>query len=75
LVAQCTGWWYGEFEGEWIARQIEIYIDRDEGLVGGRDIEGLVDQPLDATRLADDSGENEITQEAFEMIWRKYYRG
>lgn len=68
-----TGWWYGEFDEEWISRQIEVYLDRDTALVGGRDVD-LLDQSLGDSGIAY-SGGHEISPEEFELIWRKYYRG
>lgn len=66
-----TGWWYGEFDGQWISRQIEIYLDRDEALVGGRDID-LLDQPLSVMDLVSSFNAKEIAGEEFESIWHKY---
>jgi hypothetical protein len=45
------GWWYAHFDGEWIARQMELHPDRPPILlIAGKD-DMQVDQFLDTQNI------------------------
>ena len=66
------GWWYAHFDGQWIARQIELHPDKDPLLLmaGKNDLE-MCELSLDETGLSRKRGA-EILEHEFEETWVKY---
>lgn len=66
------GWWYAHFDGQWIARQLELHPDRDPILLiaGQHDID-MCELSLQETRLTSKRGAEILPQE-FEEEWTKY---
>ncbi|RWS06113.1 unconventional myosin-VI-like protein [Dinothrombium tinctorium] len=65
------GWWWAHFDGEWIARQMEIHPGKAPILlVAGKDDMQMCELSLDETRLTTKRGA-EILEEEFEREWKK----
>ena len=63
------GWWYAHFDGEWIARQMEILPDQKPVLlVAGKDDMKMCELSLTETRLSSKRGA-EILENEFEKVW------
>ncbi|CAF4853833.1 unnamed protein product [Rotaria sp. Silwood2] len=66
------GWWYGHFDGKWIARQMEIHPNQKPVLlVAGVDDINMCNLSLDETGLASKKGA-EILESDFEQEWLKH---
>ena len=74
------GWWYAHFNGQWVARQLELHPDKVPILlVAGKDDMEMCELSLDETGLALKRGA-EILPQVFEGAWinhggRPYYSG
>lgn len=70
--SQQRGWWFAHFDGQWIARQLELHPDRKPLLLvaGQHDIE-MCELSLKETRLTSKRGAEILAQE-FEDEWRKH---
>eukprot|EP00794_Sanderia_malayensis_P000402 gene402-1036_t len=66
-----TGWWYAHFDGEWVARQLEIHPNGVLLLVAGRDDLDMCELSLTQTGLAKRPGA-EINRADFENEWTKH---
>lgn len=66
------GWWYAHFDGQWIARQLELHPDKEPLLLeaGKNDLE-MCELSLDETGLSRKRGA-EILEHEFEETWAKY---
>lgn len=65
------GWWYAHFDGQWIARQMELHPGRPALLlVAGEDDLDMCELSLDQTRLTMRQGA-EITLRDFEIEWQR----
>lgn len=66
------GWWFAHFDGQWIARQLELHPDREPILLiaGQHDID-MCELSLAETRLTSKRGA-EILAHEFELEWAKY---
>ncbi len=66
------GWWYAHFDGQWIARQLELHPDKAPLLLeaGKNDLE-MCELSLDETGLSRKRGA-EILEQEFEETWAKY---
>lgn len=66
------GWWFAHFDGQWIARQLELHPDKEPILLvaGQHDIE-MCELSLRETRLTSKRGAEILPQE-FEEEWAKY---
>lgn len=66
------GWWYAHFDGQWIARQLELHPDKQPLLLvaGKNDLE-MCELSLDETGLSRKRGA-EILEQEFEETWAKY---
>lgn len=66
------GWWFAHFDGQWIARQLELHPNREPILLvaGQHDID-MCELSLNETRLCSKRGA-EILAEEFEAEWQKY---
>ena len=66
------GWWYAHFDGQWIARQLELHPDKEPLLLvaGKNDLE-MCELSLDETGLSRKRGA-EILEHEFEETWGKY---
>ncbi|XP_015792688.1 unconventional myosin-VI-like [Tetranychus urticae] len=65
------GWWWAHFDGQWIARQMEIHPEKKPILlVAGKDDMQMCELSLDETRLTSKRGA-EILAEEFEKEWSK----
>ncbi len=63
------GWWYAHFDGDWIARQMEIHPDRKPVLlIAGKDDMQMCELALDETGLTRKRGA-EILDHEFEKEW------
>ncbi|MCP9260061.1 putative Unconventional myosin-VI [Dirofilaria immitis] len=63
------GMWYAHFDGQWIARQMELYSNKKPTLlIAGQDDMEMCELPLDATQLTRKKGA-EITAVEFETLW------
>lgn len=63
------GWWYAHFDGQWIARQLELLPDRPPVLlVAGKDDLEMCELSLDETGLTR-KRDAEITSDEFEKAW------
>lgn len=66
------GWWYAHFDGKWIARQMELYAERNPTLLlAGVDDMQMCELSLDETGLTRKRGA-EILEKEFEEEWAKY---
>lgn len=66
------GWWFAHFDGQWIARQLELHPNREPILLlaGQHDID-MCELSLDETRLTSKRGA-EILAHEFEAEWRRH---
>lgn len=71
-AATQRGWWFAHFDGQWIARQLELHPDREPILLiaGQHDIE-MCELSLRETRLTSKRGAEILPQE-FEEEWSKH---
>ena len=66
------GWWLAHFDGQWIARQMELHPDKPAILlVAGMDDLEMCELSLDETRLAQKPGA-QVLESDFETIWNKH---
>ena len=66
------GWWYAHFDGQWIARQLELHPDKQPLLmVAGKDDMEMCELSLEETGLTRKRGA-EILEKEFEEAWSKY---
>lgn len=65
-----VGWWYAHFDGEWIARQLEIHANGVLLLVSGKDDMDMCELSLTQTGLVRRSGA-EIDRKEFDSEWTK----
>jgi len=64
------GWWFAHFDGQWIARQMELHPDKEPVLlVAGKDDMEMCELSLDETGLARKRGA-EILSREFEDEWK-----
>jgi len=64
------GWWFAHFDGQWIARQMELHPEKPPVLlVAGKDDMEMCELSLDETGLARKRGA-EILPREFESEWR-----
>ncbi|XP_065567367.1 myosin heavy chain 95F-like isoform X2 [Artemia franciscana] len=72
LNSKPKGWWYAHFDGPWIARQIEIYLDKTPVLlVKGCDDMQMCELSLDETGLTGKQGA-EILEIEFQREWDNF---
>jgi len=65
------GWWFAHFDGQWIARQMELHPDKDPVLlVAGKDDMEMCELSLDETGLGRKRGA-EILPREFEEEWKR----
>merc|ERR1711872_1020085 len=65
------GWWFAHFDGQWIARQMELHDGkRPITLIAGEDDMHMCELSLDETGLARKRGA-EISEMDFEKEWKK----
>ena len=65
------GWWFAHFDGQWIARQMELHPDKPPVLlVAGKDDMEMCELSLDETGLARKRGA-EILPREFEDEWKQ----
>ncbi|XP_060061396.1 unconventional myosin-VI isoform X3 [Erinaceus europaeus] len=65
------GWWYAHFDGQWIARQMELHPDKPPILlVAGKDDMEMCELNLEGTGLTRKRGA-EILPRQFEEIWER----
>ena len=65
------GWWFAHFDGQWIARQMELHPDKAPVLlVAGKDDMEMCELSLDETGLARKRGA-EILPREFEDEWKR----
>ncbi|KAI1294601.1 Unconventional myosin-VI [Halotydeus destructor] len=65
------GWWFAHFQGQWIARQMELHPEKAPILlVAGKDDMQMCELSLEETRLTTKRGA-EILPEEFEREWTK----
>ena len=66
------GWWYAHFNGQWVARQLELHPDKVSLLLvaGKNDLE-MCELSLDETGLALKRGA-EILEHEFEEAWSQH---
>lgn len=68
-VDNVRGWWYAHFDGDWIARQMEIHPGREPILLlAGRDDMQMCELSLDETGLTRKRGA-EILEHEFDKEW------
>ena len=66
------GWWYAHFDGQWIARQMELHPDKPPVLlVAGKDDMEMCELSLDETGLSRKRGA-EILPREFEDEWKTH---
>jgi len=66
------GWWFAHFDGQWIARQLELHPGREPILlVAGEHDMDMCELSLSETRLTSKRGA-EILAEDFEAEWVRY---
>merc|ERR1719461_926686 len=71
-VDNVRGWWYAHFDGEWIARQMEIHPGREPILLlAGRDDMQMCELSLDETGLTRKRGA-EILEHEFDKEWASH---
>ncbi|XP_033635781.1 unconventional myosin-VI-like [Asterias rubens] len=64
--------WYAHFDGEWIARQMEIHADREPLLlIAGKDDLSMCEMSLEQTGLTRKPGA-EILEREFEEEWNRH---
>jgi len=69
------GWWFAHFDGQWIARQMELHPDKETVcLVAGRDDMEMCELSLEETGLSRKRGA-EILEREFEDEWKRHYHG
>ncbi|KAK8728141.1 hypothetical protein OTU49_009135 [Cherax quadricarinatus] len=69
---QQKGWWYAHFDGDWIARQMELHPDKPPILlVAGRDDMQMCELSLDETGLTRKRGA-EILEHEYEKEWNRH---
>lgn len=67
-----TGWWYAHFDGQWIARQMELHPEKAPVvLTAGRDDMEMCELSLEETGLTRKKGA-EILPREFEAEWSKH---
>ncbi|XP_066921977.1 unconventional myosin-VI-like [Clytia hemisphaerica] len=66
-----SGWWYAHFDGNYIARQLEIHPNGALLLLAGKNDEEICELSLTETRLESRSGA-EITVDEFNDVWTSY---
>eukprot|EP00051_Salpingoeca_urceolata_P006297 m.83521 g.83521 ORF g.83521 m.83521 type:complete len:1207 (+) comp14769_c0_seq1:504-4124(+) len=65
------GWWFAHFDGQWIARQMELHPDKPPVLlVAGKDDMEMCELSLDETGLSRKRGA-EILPREFEEEWKR----
>ncbi len=70
-AAKKKGWWFAHFDGQWIARQMELHPDKAPVLLtAGKDDMEMCELSLDETGLSRKRGA-EILQREFEEEWRR----
>ena len=70
--AKKRGWWYAHFDGQWIARQMELHPEKPPVLlVAGKDDMEMCELSLDETGLSRKRGA-EILPREFEEEWRAH---
>lgn len=70
--SQQKGWWYAHFDGDWIARQMELHPDKHPILLlAGRDDMQMCELSIEETGLTRKRGA-EILEHEFEKEWAKY---
>lgn len=68
---QKNGFWYAHFDGKWIARQIEIYKDKQVTLlVAGKDDINMCELSLEETGLTFKK-DAEISEKEFDKVWNE----
>ena len=66
------GWWFAHFDGQWIARQMELHPDQSPVLlVAGKDDMEMCELSLDETGLTRKRGA-EILAREFEDEWKRH---
>jgi myosin-6 len=66
------GWWFAHFDGEWIARQMELHPDQPPVLfVAGKDDMEMCELSLEETGLSRKRGA-EILHREFEEEWKRH---
>merc|ERR1712021_40485 len=66
------GWWYAHFDGQWIARQMELHPEKPPVLLlAGRDDMEMCELSLEETGLTRKRGA-EILPREFETEWSKF---
>ena len=66
------GWWYAHFDGQWIARQMELHPEKQPVLLlAGRDDMEMCELSLEETGLTRKRGA-EILPREFETEWSKF---
>lgn len=66
------GWWYAHFDGQWIARQMELHPERPPVLlIAGQDDMEMCELSLEETGLTRKRGA-EILPREYEGEWKKY---
>jgi len=69
--AKKRGWWFAHFDGQWIARQMELHPDKPPVLLqAGKDDMEMCELSLEETGLSRKRGA-EILQREFEEEWRR----
>ncbi|XP_066985117.1 myosin heavy chain 95F isoform X5 [Macrobrachium rosenbergii] len=69
---QQKGWWYAHFDGDWIARQMELHPDKPPILlIAGRDDMQMCELSLEETGLTRKRGA-EILDHEFEKEWSRH---
>jgi myosin-6 len=69
---QKKGWWFAHFDGQWIARQMELHPDKEPVLLtAGKDDMEMCELSLDETGLSRKRGA-EILPKEFEAEWKKH---
>ncbi|XP_071535802.1 myosin heavy chain 95F isoform X4 [Panulirus ornatus] len=69
---QQKGWWYAHFDGDWIARQMELHPDKPPILlVAGRDDMQMCELSLEETGLTRKRGA-EILEHEYEKEWSRH---
>ncbi|XP_061430658.1 LOW QUALITY PROTEIN: unconventional myosin-VI-like [Lethenteron reissneri] len=66
------GWWYAHFDGQWIARQMELHPDKPPILlVAGKDDMEMCELSLEETGLTRKQGA-EILPRGFDDVWEQW---
>lgn len=69
---QQKGWWYAHFDGDWIARQMELHPDKPPILlIAGRDDMQMCELNLEETGLTRKRGA-EILDHEYEKEWVRH---